>query len=57
MDPRRARLQRRDERSVAREYADLAGSAGNDHHLRLAVERRAVGRDERDVELGVRLRH
>ena len=34
------------------EDADLAGGAGNDQQLGLAAERVAVGRDERDVELG-----
>ena len=47
VDARRAGLERRDERRVAREHADLAGRARHDHHLRLALERRTVGRDER----------
>src|SRR5207253_10439468 len=48
---RRARLQQRDERRVPREDADLAGLAGNDDHLRLALVRRALRRHERHVEL------
>jgi hypothetical protein len=35
---------------VAGEHADLAGLAGHDHHLDLALERRAVGRDQGDLE-------
>ena len=50
VDARRACLQRRDERRVPREHADLAGSAGDDQHVRLALEDRAVGRDDLDVE-------
>src|SRR5262245_8462097 len=57
VDPGRPGLQRRDERCVSCEDTDLTGSAGNDDHLRLAVERGSVGRDERDVELRVRLCH
>jgi hypothetical protein len=57
VDPRRARLQRRDEGRVAREHADLPGRAGDDQHLRLAPERLALGRDERDVELRVDVGH
>ena len=57
VDARRAGLEGRDERRVPREDADLAGGARHDDHLRLAVERRAVGRDERDVELRMRLGH
>ena len=57
VDPRRAGLERRDERRVSREHADLARGARHDDHLRLPVERRAVGRDERDVELWMRLCH
>jgi len=50
VDARRARLQRRDQRRVAREHADLPGGARNDEHHGFAFERRAVGRDERDGE-------
>ena len=50
MDARRARLERRDQRRVARQHADLTGRAGHDEHLRLALERRALRRDERDLE-------
>ena len=50
VDARRAGLQRRDERSVAREHADLAVGARDDDHHRLALERRPVGCDERDGE-------
>ena len=57
MDPRRAGLQRRDQRRVAREHADLADLAGHDHHLGLALVRRAVRRDEREVELLAGARH
>ena len=42
---------------MPREHADLAGRAGDDQHLRLAPERVALGRDERDVELRVRVGH
>ena len=55
--PRRAGLQRRDERRVAGEDADLAGLAGDDQHLCLAVVGGAVRRDDRDVELRVRVGH
>src|SRR5215218_10831520 len=37
MDPRRARLQRRDQRRVPREHADLAVGAGHDDHLGVAL--------------------
>src|SRR5207237_1535164 len=47
---RRARLQHRDERRMPCEDADLAGRPGDDQHLSLALERRALRRDERDVE-------
>ena len=57
VDARRAGLERRDERRVPREDADLAGRAGHDQHLRLAVERVALGGDDRDVELRVRVGH
>ena len=40
VDARRAGLERRDERRVPRENADLAGGARYDHHLRVAVVRR-----------------
>ena len=50
MDARRARLQRRDQRRVAGEHADLAGGARDDDHLDLALERRAVRRHHRDGE-------
>ena len=40
---------------VPREHADLAGRAGDDHHLRLAPEGLALRGHERDVELRVRL--
>jgi hypothetical protein len=50
VDARGTRLQRGDERGVPGEHADLARLAGNDEHVRLVVERRPVGRDERHVE-------
>ena len=37
------------ERRMAGEHADLADLPGHDDHLRLALERRPVRRDERDV--------
>src|SRR5262249_33901926 len=43
---RRARLQCRDQRRVAREDADVTGCAGDDDHLRLALERRPLGSHE-----------
>ena len=42
---------------MPREDADLAGRTGHDQHLRLASERVALGGDDRDVELGVRVCH
>src|SRR5437588_4014652 len=54
VDARRAGLQRCDERRVPGEDADLPGRAGHDDHLRLALEGRALRRDERDVEAGRR---
>ena len=57
VDARRAGLQRRDERRVTGEHADLAGLAGHDQHLGLAFVDGAVGRDDRDVELGMRVGH
>ena len=56
VDARRAGLERRDERRVPREHADLAGRARDDQHLRLAAKRVAVGGDDRDVELRMRRR-
>ena len=50
VDARRAGLQRRDQRRVPREHADLAVGAGDDQHHGLAFERGAVRRDERDRE-------
>ncbi len=47
---RRARLQQRDERRVPCEHADLAGRAGDDQHLGVAVERGALRRHDRDRE-------
>jgi hypothetical protein len=38
---------------VARQHPDLTGVTRNDHHLGLAVECRAGGRDERERELGM----
>ena len=32
------------------EHSDLAGGAGDDQHVRVALEDRPVGRDELDVE-------
>src|SRR6266536_5132791 len=51
---RRAGLQRRDQRRVPREHADLSVRAGHDEHHGLAFERRPVRRDERDRERLVR---
>src|SRR6266568_3808496 len=50
VDARRPRLQRRDQRRVAGEHADLAGRTGDDQHRRLTLEGRAVRRDERNGE-------
>jgi len=50
VDAGRAGLQRRDQRRVAREDADLAVGARHDEHDRLALVRRAVRRHERDGE-------
>jgi len=54
VDARRAGVQHRDERCVAREDADLPRRARNDDHLGVALERRSLGRDERHRELRVR---
>ena len=47
---RRSGLERRDERRVPGEDADLASRARHDDHLRVALEHGAVGRDEGHVE-------
>src|SRR6266516_4937090 len=57
VDAGRARLQRRDERRVPGEHADLAGGAGDDQQHRLALEGSAFGRHEGDVERRVRVGH
>src|SRR5262249_9850388 len=50
VDARRPGLEHRDERCVPREDADLAGVAGDDQHLGLALVRRPFRGDERDLE-------
>src|SRR3990172_5650149 len=55
VNARRTGLERRDERRMPREDADLTSRAGHDDHLCIPVEHRAVRRDERDVELRMRL--
>src|SRR5207248_11085528 len=54
VDARGAGLQRRDERRVPREDADLSGRARHDDHLRVALERRPLRRHQRDVEASSR---
>src|SRR6266511_885312 len=54
VDARRTGLQRRDQRRMPREDADLPGRARDDQHHRLAFERRPVRGDERDRERLVR---
>src|SRR5580765_4041411 len=50
VDPRRAGLQHRHQRRVPREHADLARLPRHDDHLDLALERRALGRDQGEFE-------
>ena len=42
---------------MAREHADLAGGARHDQHLRVSPEGIALGSDDRNVELGMRVGH
>ena len=55
--PGRAGLQHRDERRVPCEHADLAGRAGDDQHLGVALEGGAVRRHEGDAELPALVGH
>src|SRR5438445_4677920 len=51
VDARRPRLQRRDQRGVPSEDADVSRRSRDDDHLRLALVSGPVRRDERDVAL------
>jgi hypothetical protein len=48
--PRRPGLERRDQRRMAREHADLAGGARHDDHLGVALVRGTVRRHDGDRE-------
>jgi hypothetical protein len=50
VDTRRSGLEKRDQGGMPREHADLAGGAGDDHHLGLVVEDRPVRRRQRERE-------
>src|SRR5689334_20876351 len=51
VNPRRPRLERRDQRRVPREHADLPRGARDDDHLRVTLVGGAVRRHQRDGEL------
>jgi hypothetical protein len=50
MDVRCPGFQRRDERRVAGEHTDFSGGPGHNQHLDLPLVRRALRRDEREIE-------